>query len=235
MNVGIIGTGNVATVLGKKIQQAGHTVNLVNARGGLDTIDKTADMYIVAVSDSALYELPLRLGDKLVVHTAGSVSKDVLQPVSSSYGVLYPLQSLRKELEPVTAIPLLIDANNDAGFQALKTFAATISEQVDRADDAQRMKLHVAAVVASNFTNHLYALAENYCKKEDLDFSLLYPLILETARRIQLFSPAQMQTGPAVRNDEATITRHLSLLQAYPALQQLYRDLTDSIKSSERK
>lgn len=229
MRITIIGTGNVATVLDKRIRLAGHTVSQVNSRTGLDTIDKTADLYIIAVSDSALYDFPLRLGDKLVVHTAGSVSKDILKNISSNYGVLYPLQSLRKELDTVAEIPLLIDASNEENKQLLRAFAANISAQVDEADDTERKKLHVAAVIVSNFTNHLYALAEDYCNKESLDFRLLYPLIQETALRIQAFSPAQLQTGPAARRDEITIDRHIALLQAHPALQQLYRKLTESI------
>lgn len=235
MNVAIIGKGNVATVLGKRIKLAGHTITNIYGRGELDTMDHAADLYVVAITDTALYDLPLQLGDKVIVHTAGSVSKDVLKPISSNYGVLYPLQSLRKELDTLTDIPLLIDANNNATRQLLKTFAKTISGQVSEADDQQRMKLHVAAVIASNFTNHLYALAEDYCKKEKLDFSLLYPLINETAQRIKFFSPAQMQTGPAVRKDDVTIANHLAFLQAYPALHQLYQQLTDSIKEMSPK
>lgn len=251
MKVVIIGTGNVATVLGKRIRLAGHIITQVYGRNNdhattlakelgaaacssWEDLTPSADIYIVALSDAALNELPgeFNMGDKLVVHTAGSVSKDVLKNNSSCYGILYPLQSLRKELDTLTAIPLLIDASNDHSKQLLLSFAKTISDQVSEADDQQRMKLHVAAVVASNFTNHLYTLAETYCKKENLDFSLLYPLILETAQRIQLFSPARMQTGPAARNDEATIAGHLSLLQSYPALQQLYRQLTESIQEN---
>lgn len=234
MKTGLLGTGNVATVLYKKIQEAGHPVCMYG-RDSFHEIDRTADLYIIAISDNALYDLPLRLDDKLVVHTAGSVSKEVLQHVSSNYGVLYPLQSLRKESIPSTGIPLLVDANTEANTETLIRFAQSLSSQVMVADDTQRMKLHVAAVVASNFTNHLYTLAETYCKKENLDFRLLYPLILETAQRIQLFSPAQMQTGPAARNDEVTIAKHLSLLQSYPALQQLYRQLTESIQEMSPK
>ena len=260
MKVIIIGTGNVATVLGKRIQQAGHSIAGIFGRNqehacqlaalldteafDLDRLHPSAaiDIYIMAVSDSALYELPkaFRLKDRLVVHTAGSVPMDVLKGCSSSYGVLYPLQSLRRELDALTSIPLLIDANSHDSKQTLLRFARTLSEQVSEADDLQRMKLHVAAVITSNFTNHLYALAEDYCKKEGLDFGLLHPLIIETAQRTRLFSPAQMQTGPAIRKDNITIDHHLSLLQEHPALQQLYRQLTESIKqlsqpASERK
>src|SRR5690606_7189543 len=112
--------------------------------------------------------------------------------------------------------------------RVLRDFAGTLSASTGEANDEKRMKLHVAAVVSSNFVNHLYALAEDYCRKEELDFPLLYPLIRETAVRLRSFSPAALQTGPAVRGDAPTITRHLALLNTHPELQELYRLLTAS-------
>src|SRR5690606_27098232 len=124
------------------------------------------------------------------------------------------------------------DAVNDESRRILRDFARTLSDTTGEADDEKRRKLHVAAVVSSNFVNHLYALAEDYCRKEELDFPLLYPLIRETAVRLRSFSPASLQTGPAVRGDRRTIDRHLALLSAHPELQELYRLLTASIQEN---
>ena len=82
----------------------------------------------------------------------------------------------------------------------------------------------------NNFPNHLYALAENYCKKEGIDFKELLPLIEETVSRLKDISPSNSQTGPAVRNDEETIEKHLSLLHAHPQMKKVYEALTSSIK-----
>lgn len=249
MKVVIIGTGNVATVLGRKIKRAGYDIIQVYGRRSeeaeklaeelssgfcstWESLDRTADLYIIAISDKALYDLPFNLADKLVVHTAGSVSKEVLKNISANYGVLYPLQSLRKELNALTVIPLLVDANNEAGRKILLEFAGNISEQTGEADDTERMKLHVAAVITSNFTNHLYTLGEEYCRKEGLDFSLLYPLINETAERIRFISPSKVQTGPAIRKDDVTINNHISLLAAHPSIRDLYIQLTRSIREN---
>ena len=70
-------------------------------------------MYLIAIKDSALYELNkvFHAGNILVVHTAGSISKDILKDISHNYGVLYPLQSLRKEMDASAGIPLLVDGN----------------------------------------------------------------------------------------------------------------------------
>lgn len=248
MQLVIIGSGNVASVLGRLCKQRGHQIVQVVSRNAKHAeqlagelacsftdyqgaMNTEADLYLVAVADTALFELDktFSLGNKLVVHTAGSVSKEVLQPLSSNYGVLYPLQSLRREITYTTAIPLLVDANTAETLTLVEDFAKTLSDQVSLAGDEQRLRLHVAAVLVSNFTNHLYALAEDFCRKEGADFGLLIPLILETARRVEEASPAAMQTGPAVRKDTFTIEKHLRILSEHPQLKYIYIKLTDSI------
>ncbi|MEO5893810.1 MAG: DUF2520 domain-containing protein [Ferruginibacter sp.] len=249
MKVVIIGAGNVATVFGNIITKAGHEIiqvvnrNIVHAEilannfGCAFTDDAkmlvtTADIYLVALSDTALNGIneTYFLGDKVIVHTAGSVSKDVLKMVSVNYGVLYPLQSLRKEnLDLQQDIPLLIDGNSDDTISMIEKFASTLSSIVAKANDEQRMKLHVAAVIVNNFSNHLYTLAADYCKKEGVDFNMLQPLIEETALRLRDHLPGDMQTGPAVRKDIATVDKHLRLLSQHPALKKLYLKISESI------
>jgi predicted short-subunit dehydrogenase-like oxidoreductase (DUF2520 family) len=249
MNVVIVGAGNVATVLGRLIKKAGHEVLQVISRKAAGAeilaselgcafadnsgvIDKSAELYLIAVTDSAMTQLDetYHLGNKLVVHTAGSVSKEVLKNVTYNYGVLYPLQSLRKEnMHLQQDIPLLVDANTDDAMKVLEDFARTISGSVHLANDQQRLKLHVAAVLVSNFTNHLYALAADYCDKEGADFKLLLPLIEETALRLRYHLPGEMRTGPATRKDIQTLQKHLGLLAQYPAIHNIYLKMTDSI------
>lgn len=251
MQIVIIGSGNVASVLGRLCKQRQHKIIQVMSRNAAhakilgdelncayadynEKLDDRADLYLMAVADTALQELNnnISLGNKLILHTAGSVSKEVLKDISNNYGVLYPLQSLRKEMECQTEIPFLIDGNSADALTLVEDFAATLSTNVTKATDEERLKLHVAAVMVSNFTNHLYALAEDFCKKEQVDFALLIPLIKETAERVANFSPAAVQTGPAVRNDIFTIEKHLRILSAHPQLRYMYIKLTDSIMAS---
>lgn len=161
--------------------------------------DIMADIYIIAIADYAVREcLPrFQFNNKLVVHTAGYLSK------RSAEGVIcklqYPLQSLRKEIPWLQAIPFLINGNSDDVCLFLESFAQNIVTGCKIKGDEERLKLHVAAVIVSNFTNHLYTIAEDYCNKEHVDFNLLKPLIAETALRIKEISPAAVQTGPALR------------------------------------
>lgn len=249
MKVVIIGAGNVATVFGRLIVKANHEVIQVFSlsiapaqmlaselgcafSNDSKTLDSTGDLYIVAMADAALNQLneSYFLGDKLIVHTAGSVSKDVLQMVSGNYGVIYPLQSLRKDNMTLHQdVPLLIDGNSEAATLLIEKFASTLSSTVARVGDEQRMKLHVAAVFVSNFTNHLYTLANNYCIKEGVDFKMLQPLIEETALRLRNHLPGDMQTGPAIRKDTPTLDKHLRILSNHPDLRKVYLRMTDSI------
>ncbi len=248
MRVVIIGSGNVATVLGRLLLKSKHEIVQVVSRqpehAGLlanelhcgftdynGAIDKSASIYIIAIKDCALYELnnTLQFGNALIVHTAGSIPCNVLQDMSVNYGVLYPLQSLRSEMEIVEEIPFLVDGNTPDAITLIQDLANTISSSVSIAGDEERLKLHVAAVVVNNFSNHLYALAEEFCEKERVDFKMLVPLIRETANRIADYSPSSVQTGPAMRDDTFTLEKHLRLLNNYPKLKYIYLKMTESI------
>ncbi|RYG02885.1 MAG: DUF2520 domain-containing protein [Chitinophagaceae bacterium] len=192
----------------------------------------SADLYIIAVSDKAVNEVTgwLRVTDKIVVHTAGSVSMDQLSACSTRTGILYPLQSVRKETPVLPDTPLLINAVDQSTLDEIYALAKTISATVQVADDAKRSRLHVAAVMINNFSNHLYTLANDFCKNENVDFRLLIPLIREGTERLTYLQPDQLQTGPAVRGDDPTINSHLQLLQNYPDLVEIYRLFTEKIR-----
>jgi predicted short-subunit dehydrogenase-like oxidoreductase (DUF2520 family) len=249
MDIVIIGTGNTANILSKKLRDAGHRIimiwgrtlskanelsSLLETKGTdeLKDLPKDADIYIIAVSDSAIEEVVSQLNfqEKIIVHTAASVSKDVLKKSSNHYGVFYPLQSLKKEADYLPQMPIIIDANDNGSLNTLEQLAYTISDLVVKADDDQRLKLHMAAVFCNNFTNHIYSLIEDYCNKENLDFNLLKPLIKETANRLNSLTASSAQTGPGVRNDAETINKHLTLLNGYPQLKEMYSMLTGSIQ-----
>jgi predicted short-subunit dehydrogenase-like oxidoreductase (DUF2520 family) len=248
MQVTIIGTGNVATVLGKLMVAKGHIINQVcgrnidtvkflatqiNARPVMDlvNINNESDIYIIAVSDKSIKSIceQVHFENKILLHTAGSVSINVLKNTSKNYGVLYPIQSLRKAMDINTPIPFLIDGNNIDTRLAIDIFTRSFSKQVEFGDDDKRLKLHTAAVFACNFVNFMYLQSANFCEANNIDFSLLQSLIEETATRLRTHHPKEVFTGPAVRKDTATIEKHLLQLKENPQAQELYELISDMI------
>lgn len=252
MKVVIMGSGNVATAMGRTIVAAGHTVVQVAGRNeaavtrlaaewrsGHTTewkaIDREADLYIVSLADRALAGLggQVTLPGRLVVHTAGALPAATLNGVSERTGVLYPLQSFRNGTP--LEFPLLVDAVRPEDLPVIMRFASTLAGKVVHTDDATRLKLHVAAVLVNNFTNHLYTLASDLCRQEQTDFTLLLPLIRETAQRIERVPPQEVQTGPAIRGDRNTVEKHLQILSKYRGTKELYELFTILIEEYYRR
>jgi predicted short-subunit dehydrogenase-like oxidoreductase (DUF2520 family) len=253
MNITLVGSGNAATVLGRKCLAAGHAVHQVLSRneqaasnlasllcsvtsGPLQqAILPNTDLILLTVPDHAIESTAAQLtvnDSAILLHVAGSVSIHVLRNYAKAYGVLYPLQTLRKEeIQAIPDIPLLIEANESGVLERVLAFAHSISNQVLEASEEERRNMHLAAVWINNFTNHMAAISRQFCKENELDFSILYPLLQETTRKILLGNPAEHQTGPAIRGDQTTLERHLSLLHQHPNWQELYRMLSHSIAS----
>ncbi len=251
MQVTIIGSGNVGTVLGRVLKAKGHVIRQVFSRlpvhahalaaelhaaavSDLLLLDSDSDIYILAITDDALPRVATQVcfGNKLVIHTAGSVSKDVLRPASSQYGVMWPMKMIRKQVQELGEISIVIDGNSETVIDQLRQLAGIFSKNVSLADDVTRLKMHMLATVTSNFTNHLYHLAADYCGKEGIDFSLFYPIINDTVARIQTEHPSAVQAGPAFRGDMDTIARHAQLLNAHPDMQSLYMAISRSIMAN---
>lgn len=251
MKVTVIGTGNVAKVLGKLIYSKGYSIVQVYGRNKISAIElanslkaegidelselnNTADIYIIAVADKAIAEVcvSLNLSNKIVLHTAGSVNKNVLENVSQNFGVLYPIQSITKNFNLDSTIPFLIDASNEGTLSAIENFSKTLSSIIHFGNDEQRMNLHIAAVFANNFVNYMYFQSAKICEASNLDFSLLQPLIEETAFRIRHQDPNNVVTGPAKRKDTKTLEKHRASLKNQPQLLALYNTISNLIMES---
>lgn len=249
MNIVIIGSGNVAAVLGRKLLKAGHEIIQIYGRNAAaaselayewntestnytSLITKAGDVYLIAVADSAIAGIAadLRLDGKIVVHTAAAVPMEILKGTTENYGVFYPLQSMRKQQETIPELAIYTEASNAHTKKMLDQLAGSITgSPVRTAALDKRSKLHVAAVFANNFTNYLFDLAASFCEKEGIAFQELLPLVQNTVARLNHESPAGMQTGPAVRQDMQTIERHQELLKAYPEHLAVYNFLTDAL------
>jgi len=254
LRIGLLGAGRVASLLGPALAAAGHQVVFVWSRTvaaaetlatqlpgaqvftTLPTPLPSADIYFLAVPDAAVSPLlastPWPEG-ALVAHLAGALPLSIFEAQPSVRGgVFYPLQTF----SPGRAIawptvPLCIEANSLAAETTLLDLASSLSQHVRRLGSAQRLKLHVAAVFANNFTNHLLGIADALLAEAALPPELLAPLVRETVDKALANPPFTVQTGPAVRRDAPTLAAHHAALTAHPSWQALYTQLTASIQA----
>lgn len=256
MKISFIGAGRVANHLAKALYlqhqivqvmsptlaHAEHLAEVVNAEAidQLTALNSHIDLLIIAISDQAIANCAVTLSetfvealsDVLVVHTSGSTAMQVLSQRFDRAGVLYPLQSFSLEREvDWSSTPLLIEAQQASDVAILQSLAQSLSSRVYCYDSTQRLSLHLAAVFACNFTNYCYDAAAQLLDGAQVDFQLLYPLILETAAKATQHPPQQMQTGPAVRNDQNILNMHQQLLaQAQrPDLANIYQLMSEAI------
>ena len=247
----LIGAGNVATQLARRfaekkiniVQVFNHNIAKAKILGELINTDYTddpgkinlkADLYIFCVSDGAIEQssssLSKLLKDSLVVHTSGAISAEIFKPFFSRYGVFYPLQTFTIGTFPdFDKIPIFVSANNETDHIFLLNLAASVSNIVKSITDEQRLILHLGAVFVNNFSNHLFTLADQLLKDNQLDFTLLLPLIEETVNKIKQQDPSKVQTGPAKRGDLVTIKKHLEAIKDNKSLQKIYLDISRSI------
>lgn len=200
----------------------------------LEELNFEVDLFIFAVKDDVIQELATYILSKnpnaKVVHTSGSVGLDVFSNAANA-GIFYPLQSFSKTKKiDLSIVPFLITTENIDLKNELIKLAKLLSNKVYEYTDEQRKHLHIAAVFVNNFSNHLFAIAQEYCEKHQLDYQLLMPLIHETITKIDTILPKDAQTGPAKRNDTEIIQKHLAILQKEDEhLFHIYKLLTDSI------
>ena len=246
----MFGAGNVAIHLTRALWKAGYQIVQVYSRTEASAIfladivnaipitnpsnfDNSSDAIIFALNDSVLCEIidQVDISGQFALHTSGSIPMDVFKGKADHYGVLYPLQTFSKFRQiKFQEVPLFIEANSPKELSDLKMLASSISAKVILADSLQRRQLHLTAVFASNFVNHLYALTLELGKKFGFTFDIFESLILETTlKAIESGNPVDAQTGPAVRKNSEILLKHIEMLGADPDLQNLYTTLTNSI------
>lgn len=232
--ISIVGKGNVATHLYEAFKNKVDVV-MVNPHT-LEDLPTHSDIIIVCVSDNAIEEVASRLpqSNAIVVHTSGSMPMDILQSHTKFYGVMYPLQTFTKGVFlNYEEIPVFIEGMNDNVMKKLKTIAALFSKDIREADSVSRLKLHIASVFACNFINALARISKDLMDESGIDFSALKPLMKQTINKLDVLSPKEAQTGPAVRGDSMVINQHLEMLSSRPEIQNLYQQLTDIIQDGK--
>ena len=249
MKITLIGSGNVSWNLSDVLQKNSHEIVEVwskteenaillsstlncNVISSLNDLENT-DLIIISVKDDAILEVlnKIKKSNIPIVHTSGSVGTDIFKN-RENFGVFYPIQSFNKNIVVnFNEIPICIEANNSELEEKLIILAKSISKSVHLLNSKQREQLHIAAVFASNFTNHMMSISEEILNFNKISFDLLKPLIRNTFEKIKNNPPKDVQTGPAIRKDYLIIEKHLELLKKHDNLKTIYSAISNHINN----
>ena len=253
MNTAIIGSGNVAWHLAPALDNIGYPVREVYSRqidhaqelvkrlyeatavDELDFSESSCKLFIIAVADDAVEYIATEIilpEDAIVVHTSGTQPLSVLGYLATEdIGVFYPLQTFSKSFDvKFGSIPIFIESETKMTKNTLFDIGEKLKSPINILNTQDRKILHLSAVFASNFTNHLLTIAEDILTRKGLELEYLFPLISETLQKAINIGPANSQTGPAKRNDSKIIQQHLQLLDDRQDLSILYQMLSESIE-----
>lgn len=249
MNIVILGSGNAATHFGQAFQQLGHQIVQIYSKTkanadalafalqctGTDDLSqllRNADLYLIAVSDEAIPTLVETMPQDIngiVVHCSGATDMAILNRFRN-YGVIYPPQSLSKnKTVDFSLIPFCVEGSDTSIANSLLQLTRRFSSRSILCNSQQRLAIHLSSVMVNNFSNILYQFAYELLEEHNLSFDLVRPIILETAEKVQNHVPITVQTGPAIRGDEATQQKHLKFISNKPDLQQIYQLLSHQI------
>ena len=225
----LVGSGNVATHLAMNLKSINYNIcqvfsrNIENAKDLARKVDADytnkpkniveSNLTIIAVNDDSIKDIIDFLPDVPTVHTSGYTSINILKNNFTNYGVMYPLQSFKKNVElNFTNIPFLIEANTKEFENNLIELCSCFSKNTIQVNSLERKKIHLAAVFACNFSNHMLVIAKEIMEDDKINYELLIPLIQKTFTNLEE-DPKMKQTGPAVRKDINILENQINLIQ----------------------
>ena len=244
-NIILLGSGNVATHLGSALKNSNYNIvqvyskSIENAKSLANKLNsdftndlnklKSADLIIVSINDDSILNVLPQIKNTAIVHTSGSIELNVFKEKFSNYGVIYPVQTFNKEVNiNISEIPFCIEGNSMEFEKQLFEIANALSNNVVKMNSQQRKQLHIAAVFACNFSNHMYSIADELLAKKDIDFKILLPLIKQTIGKLDRNKAKEVQTGPAKRKDIAIIQEHIATIKEIE-IKELYQKITANI------
>lgn len=252
LTISCIGAGNIAwhlcgglsasytfkQIFSRDIDHARQLSLSINALpiADLSLLDLDVDFILVAVPDGAISDVLAIIPSNyagIIMHCSGSTEMLVLDKFNQ-FGVCYPLQTFSKQKEvALNQVPFFVEANTTTALNAISNIAKSLSPKVQEYSSTQRIKLHIAAVIACNFSNYMFDWAQQLVASPEV-FQHLLPLIEETVQKVGQMDPKLAQTGPAKRKDLNTISKHISQLNDMQQ-KQAYQLISDMIQNRHAK
>ena len=252
----ILGSGNVASHFVRAMCRSDIKIRQIYSRNSktaaelckfakceyvtkIDEIFPDADFYFFIMNDEANAHIAEQISinsSSIVVHTAGSQSMHIFKGLTNNFGVFYPFQTFTKGVETdFTKIPICVEASNPETYLSLDRLAQKLGCKTYNIDESKREVLHLSGVFASNFMNHCVNIAEDILSDNNIDTNIIKPLLEQSHYKIINHGAEASQTGPALRNDNHTIEKHLKLIEKNAQYSAIYRVLTDRIKTKFNK
>lgn len=249
LSVSIIGSGNVANSIGISMLNAGFKIKYVYSRNikkaqklakilkakftnNPEIIKKQSAINFICITDSAINDVAKKIANSnsVLIHTSGSTDIEVLKKYTKNCGVFYPVQTFSiQAIQDFSKINVCVEFSNKNVYNILQNIGKKLKVNLIKLNSSQRLNLHIAAVFANNFTNHMMAISENLCSSNKIDFNILKPLISETFEKIKNNTPYNVQTGPALRNDKNILKKHLIELKKNINYFKIYSFVSKSI------
>jgi len=256
ISVNLIGSGNLATHIGITLNNNGLKINYVWSRNlenakilaekikttytdNFTEIYNNKAIYLICVPDSEIKSIAKKINSEnsILIHTSASTNISVLEKFSTNCGVFYPLQTFSKNSKLVNFknLPVFIEYSNNNVKNILKYLCDIINAKLIIANSEKRLLIHIAAIFANNFTNHMISISNEIAGSNKIDFELFKPLIIETLDKITKINSIDIQTGPSVRNDKNTIKKHLKALKKYKDFAKIYSFVSKNIQKMHSK
>ena len=251
MKITIIGSGNVGAALAVNLKKAGHAIHEIAGRNRktvlslakkvkakpvfrIKNISPESDLYIIAVDDSNITTIVNQFPfiNKAVVHTSGATDSKLINKFKQ-FGILYPVNSVSTAAFSFIGTPFCLHASDKKLVTLLNSLIKDLKGKSYLINDDQRLLIHLAAVFANNFSNALYQASFDILQRKKIPFAILEPIILSTASNVIGKKPSLVQTGPAAREDQLTLEKHLSLLKNNPDLKKVYQLMSGLIKKNK--
>ncbi len=253
--IDIVGTGNVAFHFAKAIQESRYHLNSVHGRtpqqaeafvkdtniqapySGGNKHSFEGNLVLICVPDEvipAVLEQHRFSPGSIVIHCSGATDLGPFREANiSKYGVVYPYQTLTAGMGlSMKEVPLYIEGGTSEDLAAIQNMASSLSDLVRSVDSAQRLRLHLAGVFATNFSNAMFHIAEELLHEVGEDFQAVHHLITAATQKALIIGPHKAQTGPAVRGDTITIEKHLNSMSD-EALKEIYQVISKRISNSK--
>jgi predicted short-subunit dehydrogenase-like oxidoreductase (DUF2520 family) len=248
-SVSIIGGGRVGRTLARRLREAGWKVGAVVARspaaaqsavraiGGGVAFDRISfeafgsNVILLTTPDSALGSVGRRLAQvggercrgKVVLHTSGALSSDVLAPLrrcGAAVGSIHPMQTFTGKSAPkLSGVTFTIEGDRNA---------RRVARQIARAlggipviiEGEHKPAYHAAAVLVAG---HALALVESavrilmgtgFTRKRATE--TLLPLTRQILDNFEKLGSHDSWTGPIARGDYEVVAKHGKALHRYP-------------------